>query len=36
MGFNPYREERRSLFDYVAMIVALVVIAGLVAWALFG
>jgi hypothetical protein len=36
MGFNPFRQQRRSTADYVMVAVAFAVIAALVAWALFG
>jgi hypothetical protein len=36
MGFNPFRQQRRSTADYVMVVVALVVCALLVAWAVFG
>lgn len=36
MGFNPERQHRRSPWDIVFVASALVVAAGLVAWALFG
>ena len=36
VGFNPFRQQRRSTADYVMVAAALVVCALLVAWALFG
>src|SRR6266508_4544126 len=36
VGFNPFRQQRRSPADYVMVAAAMVVIALLVAWALFG
>jgi hypothetical protein len=36
MGFNPFRGQTRRASDLVLVGVALVVIAALVAWALFG
>ncbi len=36
VGFDPYREERRSIVDYVLVVVTLIVIAGMVAWAFLG
>ena len=36
MGFNPFRQQRRSPVDYVMVAAAFVVVALLVAWALLG
>lgn len=36
MGFNPHRPMRRSPADYLMVGAALVVVALLVAWAVFG
>jgi hypothetical protein len=36
MGFNPFRQQRRSAADYVLVVAAMVVIAALVVWAFLG
>jgi hypothetical protein len=36
MGMNPFRPHRRSAGDYVMVAAALIVVAGLVAWAFLG
>lgn len=36
MGFNPFRQQRRSYADYVMVAAAIVICIVLVAWALFG
>jgi hypothetical protein len=36
VGFNPFRQQRRTTADYVLVIAAFVVIALLVAWAVAG
>ena len=36
MGFNPFRSHERDLTDVVVVAVALIVIAGVLAWALWG
>jgi hypothetical protein len=36
MGMNPFRSHRRSAADYVMVVAALLVCAGLVAWAALG
>jgi hypothetical protein len=36
MGFNPFRSHERDLTDVVVVTVALIVIAGVLAWALWG
>jgi hypothetical protein len=36
VGLDPYREERRSAGDYVLVVLTLIVIAGMVAWAFLG
>jgi hypothetical protein len=36
MGFNPFRQQRRSYADYLMVAAALVVCCGLVIWALVG
>ncbi|WP_334144647.1 hypothetical protein, partial [Rhabdothermincola sp.] len=36
VGFNPFRGRRSSGADYAMVIAALVVVALLMAWALFG
>jgi hypothetical protein len=36
MGFNPFRQRRRSYADYLMVAAALVVCAALVLWAALG
>jgi hypothetical protein len=36
VGFNPFRQQKKSSADYVIVAVAFVVIALLVLWAFFG
>jgi hypothetical protein len=36
MGFNPFRQQRRSAADYAMVIAAVVVVALLVLWAFLG
>lgn len=36
VGLDPYREERRSVGDYVLVVVTLLVIVGMVVWAFLG
>ena len=36
MGFNPFRSHERDITDVVVVIAALVVTAGVLAWALWG
>jgi hypothetical protein len=36
MGMNPFRPHRRSPADYVMVAAAFVVLALLIAWAIFG
>ena len=36
VGFNPFRQQRRSYADYVMVAAAVVVCVALVAWALLG
>lgn len=36
MGFNPFREQVQRRSDIVLVVAAFVVVAALVAWALFG
>ncbi len=36
MGFNPFRQHRRSAADYALVVAAIVVCALLVAWAALG
>jgi hypothetical protein len=36
VGFNPFRQQRRSGADYAMVAVAMVIIVALVAWGLFG
>ena len=36
VGFNPFRQQRRSSADYLMVAVAMVIIVALVVWALFG
>jgi hypothetical protein len=36
MGFNPFRQQRRSAADYVMVAAAFVVVALLLLWALLG
>ncbi len=33
MGFNPFRQQDRNAFDIAMVVVTLLVVAGLVAWA---
>lgn len=35
MGFNPFRDHEKSVADIAAMVVALVAIVVVVAWAIF-
>lgn len=35
MGFNPHRQYRRKPADLALVVVTLVLVAGLLAWALF-
>jgi hypothetical protein len=36
MGFNPFRQQRRSTADYVMVVAAFVVVALLILWAVLG
>jgi hypothetical protein len=36
MGFNPFRQQRRSVADYAMVVGAFVVVALLLLWALLG
>jgi hypothetical protein len=36
MGFNPFRQQRTSAFDYLMVAAAVVVCAALVVWAIVG
>ena len=36
MGFNPFRQQRRSTADYAMVVAAFVVVALLILWALLG
>jgi hypothetical protein len=36
VGFNPFRQQRRSYADYAMVAGALIISAALVAWALLG
>lgn len=36
MGFNPYRKFQAKPADYVLVVAALLIAAGLVAWAFVG
>ena len=36
MGFNPYRKKKRRPLDYALVVVTLLIVALLVAWALLG
>lgn len=36
MGFNPFREQRRTAFDVAMVVGALVLTVGVVLWAMFG
>jgi hypothetical protein len=36
MGMNPFRPHRRSPVDYALVAAALLVVAALVAWAVYG
>jgi len=35
MGFNPFRDHEKSAADIVAMVIALVAIVAVLAWAIF-
>lgn len=35
MGFNPFREQRKTAFDVVMVVLAIGTALGLVAWAIF-
>jgi hypothetical protein len=35
MGFNPFRDHDRSAADIAAMVIALLAILGVLAWAIF-
>jgi hypothetical protein len=35
VGFNPFRDHERSVADIMAMVVALIAILAVVAWAIF-
>ncbi len=35
VGFNPYRQQQRRTSDYVMVAAAVLVVAALLAWALF-
>lgn len=36
MGFNPFRSHERDTTDVIVVVAALVLIAGVLAWALWG
>jgi hypothetical protein len=36
VGFNPFRQHRRSAADYALVAAALVVVLALLAWAVWG
>jgi hypothetical protein len=36
MGFNPFRQQRRSTADYAMVVAAFVVVALLILWAVLG
>ena len=36
MGFNPFREQRKTAIDVALVVIFAVIIAGFVLWALFG
>jgi hypothetical protein len=36
VGFNPFRQQRRSVADYAMVAAAFVVVALLLVWALLG
>ena len=36
MGFNPFREQRNTVFDVVMVVVALGVTAAVIIWAIAG
>jgi len=36
MGFNPFQSHERDLTDLIVVVATLVVIAGVLAWALWG
>jgi hypothetical protein len=36
MGFNPFRQQRRSAADYAMVVAAFVVVALLILWAVLG
>lgn len=35
MGFNPFREQDKTVFDVVVVVLTLAVALALVAWAIF-
>lgn len=36
MGFNPFRDQRRGVFDVAMVVVAVAITLALVAWGFFG
>jgi hypothetical protein len=36
VGFNPFREQERSVVDIVMVVVAVAMTLAVIAWALFG
>ena len=36
MGFNPFREQRNTVFDVFVVVVALAVTAAVIIWAIVG
>jgi hypothetical protein len=36
MGFNPFRDQERSVADIAAVVIALVVTVALLLWGFFG
>jgi hypothetical protein len=36
MGFNPFRDQERTTFDIVLVIVFVIITAAVVGWALLG
>jgi hypothetical protein len=35
MGFNPFRDHERSVADIAAMVIAIIAIFAVLAWAIF-
>jgi hypothetical protein len=36
MGFNPFREQRNTVFDVIVVVVALAATAAVIVWAIVG